>query len=109
MTLFETISVASGFLITFASVVAYGQNMLNKIENLTNASNNNIKAIDDIWRWKSSHEKDSFATRETLQKELARLEGHNMVTNEQFKQIMAMLTDIKIRMEKLEDNQRRKE
>lgn len=60
------------------------------------------RQIEAIWDWKDEHEKNANDIREKYNRELSRLEGANLVVNEQFKQIMNILEDIKERISELE-------
>lgn len=60
--------------------------------------------IIDIWRWKNSHEKESTNLREKYQTQLSELKGGQLVVNEQFRQIMMMLEEIKQRITELENH-----
>lgn len=63
----------------------------------------NEKSLDNVWKWKTSHEKDANDMREKYQIQLSELKGSQLVVGEQFKQIMAILTEIKMRLETLEN------
>lgn len=60
------------------------------------------RQIDAFWEWKDDHDKQSSLIRERFNKDIAHLEGANLVVNEQFKQIVGMLEEIKERMSELE-------
>lgn len=60
------------------------------------------RQVEALWKWKDEHERDSNSIRESLNKDISRLEGSHLVQTEQFKQIMAMLEDIKERLGDLE-------
>jgi len=62
----------------------------------------NRRQIEAIWKWKDEHEKDSNSIRESFNKEISEIRGSMLVTNEQFKQIMTILQDIKDRVSKIE-------
>lgn len=61
------------------------------------------REFQDVWRWKNSHEKDAADMRERYQVQLSELKGGQMVVNEQFKQIIGALDDIKDRLDRLEN------
>lgn len=61
-----------------------------------------LRQLTALWKWKDEHEKDSNSIREEFNRGLSELRGGTMVINEQFKQIMAFLQDLKERMIKLE-------
>lgn len=50
---------------------------------------------DALWKWIDVHEKDTEATREKIFRELSELKGTQLVTSEQFKQVLGMLQDFK--------------
>lgn len=66
----------------------------------TNQNDDNIK---DLWKWKDSHQKDVSETREKFQNQISELKGASLVTQEQFRQIMAMFEEIKERLLTLEN------
>lgn len=65
-------------------------------------SKESTRQIEAIWEWKEKHGKESADIREHFNKEIAQVQGSLLVTNEQFKQIMNMLQDIKDRVSKIE-------
>lgn len=76
--------------------------MQNKIDRLEDEKSEAKRQIEAIWDWKDEHEKNANDMREKYNRELSRLEGANLVVNEQFKQIMNILEDIKERISELE-------
>ena len=92
----------AGLLATIVTLIGMWFKFQNKVENLERKDNEQENKISDVIKWSHDHEKDAATAREQLSKDIFKLEGANMVVNEQFKQIMAMLQDIKERIEKLE-------
>ena len=74
-----------------------------KIERLTEKNDEQVRQVEALWKWKDIHEKESTSFREVFNRELSELRGSVLVTNEQFKQIMGMLIDIKDRLARLEN------
>lgn len=60
-------------------------------------------SVDQIWSWKNKHEQDTADTKEKYQAQISELKGSQLVSGEQFKQIMTLLQDLKERMIKLEN------
>lgn len=60
--------------------------------------------IEKVWNWKNSHEKDASHMREKFQMQLSELRGAQMVTLEQFRQIISELREIKERLTELENH-----
>lgn len=69
--------------------------MQNKIERLEEDRSENKRQIIALWGWKDSHEREASDYKDSNNRELAKLGGQNLVVNEQFKQIMNSLSDIK--------------
>lgn len=59
--------------------------------------------IEAVWKWKDEHERDAANMREKYQVQLSEIKGGQMVVNEQFRQIMNDLREIKERLGKIED------
>lgn len=57
---------------------------------------------DALWEWIDTHQKDSGRMREEFQKEISEIRGSQLVNNEQFKQVLGLLTEIKERLTRLE-------
>lgn len=55
----------------------------------------NEKEIDDIWKWKNSHEKEASDLRSQYQIQLSKLEGGHAVMTEKIQNIMTILEEIK--------------
>lgn len=64
----------------------------------------NEKELANVWKWKEMHVKESGEIRERFQTSISELKGSQMVVNEQFKQIMFMLIEIKDRLSALENH-----
>lgn len=91
-------------LITTIIALSIGWNKIqNKSERLEEKDAEQGRQIEAIWKWKDAHEKEAIISREGLNRDISRLEGANLVVNEQFKQIMSILQDIKERIERLEN------
>lgn len=60
------------------------------------------RQIDALWGWKDEHDKEAAEIREKLNASISELKGANLVHTEQFKQVLAMLQDIKDRLEEFE-------
>lgn len=73
-----------------------------KLERLMEKDDEQGRQIEAMWKWKDSHEKDSSTIRENFNKEISELRGSMLVANEQFKQIMTILIEIKDRLSRLE-------
>ena len=100
----EQIGLSGGTIISaLAGIVAMWFKFQNKVDNLVDKDAEQGKKIEDIIKWSHEHEKEASGYRDAFNKELSKLEGASLVINEQFKQIMAMLEDIKERMGKLEE------
>lgn len=84
------------------AIVGLWFKMQNKIDRLEDEKIEAKRQIEAIWDWKDEHEKNANDIREKYNRELSRLEGANLVVNEQFKQIMNILEDIKERISELE-------
>lgn len=74
----------------------------NKVENLEKTDKDQQTKIDGMDKWTHEFEKEAAHAREEFNRAISRLEGAQLVVNEQFKQIMSALQDIKERIEKLE-------
>lgn len=92
----------AGLLGTLIGLAGIWFKVQNKVENLEKEDSEQGRQINALWMWKDGHEKEAAQNRESINRELFKLEGANMVVNEQFKQILAMLEDIKERISELE-------
>lgn len=100
---FEQILTAAAIIIANTVTVAgLWFKMQNRIDRLEDEKVEAKRQIEAIWDWKDEHEKNANDIREKYNRELSRLEGANLVVNEQFKQIMNILEDIKERISELE-------
>lgn len=75
----------------------------NKVDNLERRDEEQGRQIQNIIDWSHNYEEKAAARRDDINKELAKLEGANLVVNEQFKQIVNMLQEIKERITVLEE------
>jgi hypothetical protein len=77
---------------------------LDQLEKKTDLhDNSDQEQFKGVWKWKNEHEREAQKNRDELRMGISRLEGANMVVNEQFKQIMNILTEIKNRLTQLEN------
>lgn len=113
MGLEQLISSGAGLLFTIAGLIGVWYKFQNKVENLEEARKSDIektkderiefrRQIEAVWKWKDEHQKEYSSLREDLQAEIAEIRGSTLVINEQFKQILEMLKEIKERLTKLE-------
>jgi len=84
------------------SIIVIWQKMQNKVETLEAKDAEQGRQLFLLWAWKDTHEKEASENRLQLQKEMAKLEGAILVTNEQFKHIISMFEEIKERLSVLE-------
>lgn len=99
----QLLPTGSVLLIWIVSLVGMWFRFQNKIERLTDDQDEFKRQIAAFWRWKDEHEKWAASQKESMMKDIARLDASHLVVNEQFKQIMAMLQEIKERIDRLEN------
>jgi len=92
----------AGLLATVIGLVGMWFKFQNKVENLEREDSEQGRQLEAIWKWKDTHEKEAAQAREVFNKDISKLEGANLVTTEQFKQILHMLEEIKEKIKKLE-------
>jgi DNA repair exonuclease SbcCD nuclease subunit len=93
----------AGLVATIAGLVGMWFKFQSKVERLEEDKTEIKRQIEAVWKWKSDHENTATELREKFNKELAEVRASMLVTNEQFKQILAILSDIKDRIDKLEE------
>ena len=93
----------AGLLGTIVGLIGIWFKFQNKVENLERKDDEQGKQILDVVKWSHDHEKEASTIREQLNKDIVKLEGSNLVVNEQFKRILEILEDIKERLTKLEN------
>lgn len=99
----ETIlSAGVGLITTAVGMIGMWFKFQNKVDNLEKEDSEQARQLEAIWSWKDSHEKEAALNRENMNREIFKLEGANLVVNEQYKTLVNMLQDIKERIEKLE-------
>lgn len=70
-------------------------------------NNQNARDIASLWKWKSTHERDSVEIREKIQTQIFEIKGAQRVVDEKLSQIIAILQEIKDRLTEVETIGRR--
>ena len=53
------------------------------------------RQMEAFWKWKESHEKENSSSNETINRDIARLEGTQLVQTEQYRQIISLLKELR--------------
>lgn len=104
----------AGLIATISGLVGVWFKFQNKVDNIDNYLREEkvrmkeeheelMRQINAQWKWKESHEKEAAQIRASLNKDISEIRGGLLVTNEQFKQILEALKEIKERLTKLEE------
>jgi len=94
----------AGLLATIIGLAGMWTKFQGKVERLEEDRTENRRQIDAFWRWKEEHEKLDIDTRENLTRDIARLDAGGLVVNEQLKNIVAILNEIKLQISDFRKN-----
>lgn len=84
-----------GIVVTVSGFIGMWFRVQNKVDNLERKDTEQDDKIKDIVRWSHSHEKEAADQREQINRNIYKIEGALLVTDQQFKQIMDTLKDMK--------------
>lgn len=96
----------AGFLATIVSLAGMWFKFQAKVERLEEDKLDLKRQIEGLGKSFDTHEKEAIEMREHFNSQLSEFKGSLLVNGEQFKQILAMLQDIKDRITALENGKR---
>lgn len=106
MSIEQLIPLGSNILATIAALATFWIKLSNKVDRQEEIVSELKRQINAVWLWKDDFEKTSAISKEKFFHDIARLDASSLVVNEQLKNIVLILQEIKSEISNLKKDKK---
>ena len=102
----QFVPTGASLIATISGLVGMWFKFMNKVERPEEEKGEMKRQINAFWHWKDDYEKVASSNREKIYHDIARLDAAGLVVNEQLKNIVLILQEIKNEISEFKRNER---